>query len=89
MKKASQKQKGAQRHAEGGHGPKTRAANIEQLRSGRPEENASPQATGAPREGKHRIRENRQQHDEADKNSEKNRLRREEARAGEDEPTAT
>ena len=75
-----QTQKGAQTHPEGSHGKKTRQAILEQL-------NANGQRTGdreieaqestAMREGKHRVFEDREQHDEAEKNSEKNRLTRE------------
>ncbi|MGK2961735.1 MAG: hypothetical protein ACSLFK_06250 [Gemmatimonadaceae bacterium] len=69
------KQKGAQRHAEGMHGPKTRARVLEQLESGKPESAPKPDrkhdATG-----KHRLFERREQHDNADLNSEKNRLDR-------------
>ena len=75
-----QTQKGAQTHAEGQHGEKTREAILQQL-------NADGQRTGdaerehqeavAGREGKHKIHEDREQHDEAEKNSEKNRLVRE------------
>ena len=68
-------QKGAQRHPEGAHGDKAHAHLQEQLRSG---------SSGTPREddtshdeaGKHRLFEGREQHDEADRNSEKNRLDR-------------
>jgi hypothetical protein len=37
-----------------------------------------------PRQGRHKIYEDRQQHDEADKNSEKNRLARDRDRADND-----
>lgn len=75
-------QKGAQRHPEGGHGERTTAAIREQLQSrGRNagEGNAQDPAgtEHANRSGRHRIREDRQQHDAADRNSEKNRRRRE------------
>jgi hypothetical protein len=68
-------QKGAQTHAEGMHGNKTHRALIEQLQSGKPGE---PQGEDNEHgtEGKHRLFEGREQHDEADKNSEKNRLDR-------------
>ena len=75
-----QTQKGGQVHAEGQHGEKTREAILQQL-------NANGQRTGdaeqerqeavSMREGKHKIHEDREQHDEAEKNSEKNRLTRE------------
>ena len=73
MSKPSKRQKGAVRHAEGQHGEKTHAAFLEQIssRTTTPEAEASPQ-----REGKQRLQEDREQHDEADKNAEKNRARR-------------
>ena len=77
-------QEGAQQHAEGAHGPKARAAFLEQLKSG--EHGAQDDARGGgqtdtegdphPPTGRHRLFEGREQHDEADKNSEKNRLER-------------
>lgn len=81
-------QKGAQEHAEGQHGPKAREAFLagvaDHSRRAGPED---PQARGdnkdeherrienpgANRDGGHRLFENRTQHDEAEKNSEKNR----------------
>ena len=68
------KQKGAQDHAEGQHGSKAHGRFLEQLHEGASgdERNAEPQR-GASQEGHHRLREDRQQHDEAEKNSEKNR----------------
>jgi hypothetical protein len=69
-------QKGAQRHAEGQHGEKTHRALIEQLQSRPPEENENRKDTRGQHDtpGKHRLFEDREQHDEADKNREKNRL---------------
>jgi hypothetical protein len=81
-------QKGPQDHAEGQHGSKTRNKILEQLHSGngngtKPE---TPEATPIPPEHKnhiahhnsaHRLFEERTQHDEAEKNSEKTRLHRE------------
>jgi hypothetical protein len=75
MGKRDGQQKGAQTHAEGQHGAKTHARFIESLH-----ESSDPTAseTGMDAgEGAHRLREDRQQHDEADKNSEKNRRNRE------------
>ena len=73
-------QKGAQRHAEGQHGKKAHAHLIDQLESGASGNDSGPQS-GQDRDkhdedGKHRLFEGREQHDEADKNSEKNRLER-------------
>lgn len=69
------KQKGAQQHADGMQGPKARAAFLEQLQSGTSQ---APADAGHPHDstGKQRLFEQREQHDEADKNSEKNRLDR-------------
>ena len=85
-------QKGPQDHAEGQHGSKTRSKILEQLHSkngtnGTNGTNgATPEAIPNPPEHKnhiahhnsaHRLFEERQQHDEAEKNSEKTRLHRE------------
>ena len=69
------RQKGAQQHAEGMQGPTTRAAFLEQLQSG---PSGTVADTDHPHDspGKQRLFEAREQHDEADKNSEKNRLDR-------------
>ena len=78
-------QKGAQKHAEGEHGDKTRSAFIKGLHGkhggseeseGAPQDQNDTDAYGRPIEGRHRLREDREQHDEADRNSEANRLRR-------------
>jgi hypothetical protein len=59
---------GPQRHAEGAHGELTHRRFIEQLHEGAPER----KQTEAPSvEGHHRLQQDRQQHDEAEKNSEK------------------
>jgi hypothetical protein len=70
------KQKGQQRHAEGMHGPKARARLLEQLESGESREPRAAPSADHGTEGKHRLFEQREQHDEADRNSEKNRLSR-------------
>ena len=67
--------KGAQRHAEGSQGPTAREALREQLQSG---------AAGDPparrehhdADARHRLADDREQHDDAELNSEKNRLDR-------------
>jgi pyruvate/2-oxoglutarate dehydrogenase complex dihydrolipoamide acyltransferase (E2) component len=59
---------GPQQHAEGQHGEKTHKALIEQLQHSAP---APDQSEEQPLEGHHRLHEDRQQHDEAEKNSEK------------------
>jgi hypothetical protein len=65
-------QKGPQQHAEGQQGEKTHRRFIEQLNEGSPRERSEQEVNAQP--GGHRIHEDRQQHDEAEKNSEKNRL---------------
>ena len=74
-------QQGEQAHGEGQHGSKTHQAFVEQLHSGasgrdrdEKESLSEPRGSQDNPEGKHRLFEGRQQHDEADKNSEKNRL---------------
>jgi hypothetical protein len=70
-------QKGPQAHAEGQHGTKTHSAFIDSLhgRHGGSEESEGVPETGSPygetsSDGRHRLTEDRQQHDEAEKNSE-------------------
>jgi hypothetical protein len=78
-------------HAEGAHGPKTEASLIEQLESGpseppaevRVELDRSRAASG----GKRRLVEDRQQHDEAEKNSEREQLFEETRRGRADGPS--
>ena len=81
-------QKGAQRHAEGQQGDKTHDAFLEGRHGrhgGSEESEGAPQAENGPEPtdvnaygqsvpGHHRLFEDRQQHDEAEKNSEANRL---------------
>jgi hypothetical protein len=80
-------QKGPQDHAEGQHGSKTHEKFLEQLKNGNGNGNgATPETPANGAESKrnpahhnaaHRLFEQRQQHDEAEKNSEKTRLNRE------------
>jgi hypothetical protein len=77
-------QKGPQDHAEGQHGAKTRSKILEQLHSGNaigavdPNKNGlDPSKSVTNHTATHRLFEERQQHDEAEKNSEKTRLNRE------------
>jgi hypothetical protein len=77
-------QKGPQDHAEGQHGAKTRGKILEQLHSGNGNDPVDPNKNGidhnkslAHHNAAHRLFEERQQHDEAEKNSEKTRLNRE------------
>jgi hypothetical protein len=72
------RQKGAQTHAEGQHGSRTHARFIEQLHQGEHEE-PKEEREERKRElaayiGKRRLVEDRQQHDEGEKNSERTRL---------------
>jgi hypothetical protein len=61
---------GPQRHAEGQHGKKTHRRFIEMLQESRP--GAGDPSTEQPDiEGRHRLHQDREQHDEAEKNSEK------------------
>ena len=82
MSKRDGQQKGAQRHPQGGHGERTHAKIVEQLNSGRAGANEQSDQTkkaGKPAavnaRGKSHLYEDRQQHDEADKNSDKDRIR--------------
>jgi hypothetical protein len=77
-------QKGPQDHAEGQHGSKTHSKFLEQLHTGIPtppdEQDQTPldsRKNLAHHNAAHRLFEQRQQHDEAEKNSEKTRLHRE------------
>ncbi|HVE78364.1 MAG TPA: hypothetical protein VNA89_05865 [Gemmatimonadaceae bacterium] len=84
MSKRDGKQKGAAPHAEGQHGEKTHQRFLEQLQERHepeaPEQGQTAEGGGfTPNAstGRHRLEEERQQHDEAEKNSEKGRLLRE------------
>jgi hypothetical protein len=76
-------QKGPQDHAEGEHGAKTRSKILEQLHSRNgalvpnTQNGLEPHKSIAHHNATHRLFEERQQHDEAEKNSEKTRLNRE------------
>jgi hypothetical protein len=77
-------QKGPQDHAEGQHGAKTRSKILEQLHSRNGNGVVDPNKPGvapdkdqANHTSAHRLFEERQQHDEAEKHSEKTRLNRE------------
>lgn len=74
-KQKGSKQKGSQRHAEGMHGPTARAHLLDQIQSG-PSGTAEEADRSHSAAGKHRLFEDREQRDEADKNSDKNRLDR-------------
>ena len=73
MQNSDGHQKGPQDHAEGGHGEKTRSKILEQLHSGgQRKEGKEP----VEHPGAHRLVADRQQHDAAEKRSEKTRLSR-------------
>jgi hypothetical protein len=74
MQNSDGHQKGPQDHAEGGHGEKTRSKILEQLHSGGPHKANGKDPVEHP--GAHRLVADRQQHDEAEKRSEKTRLSR-------------
>ena len=65
-------------HAEGQHGPRTHARFVEQLHEAPPAEPVKEvterNRKRAAQEGKRRLVEARQQHDESEKNSERTRL---------------
>jgi hypothetical protein len=71
------RQKGAQGHAEGGHGPKTREELKREFESSAPRERFGERPEDRlERPGKHPLVEGREQHDEADINAAKTRLSR-------------
>ena len=71
MKDQSNNIKGAQEHAEGQHGDRTHARFQEQIHESPRTEADNIIATH--REGKHRLDEGREQHDEADQQQDQNR----------------
>jgi hypothetical protein len=85
MAKGKDNQPGGQTHAEGQHGDKTHEAFIESLHEklgGAEEARSESRGSqdfdefGQPKPGHHRLTEDRQQHDPAEKDSEFNRLGR-------------
>ena len=78
---ANKQQPPGQDHPEGGYGDRSRDANRERIQR-RGDADDMESNTQPHHEGGHKIYEDRQQHDEADKNSEKNRLRRDRSRGG-------
>ncbi|MEP6692033.1 MAG: hypothetical protein ABJD07_12815 [Gemmatimonadaceae bacterium] len=79
MSKRDGNQAGAQKHAEGSQGEKTRNRQREIAQSGPSEESdAERNATTADEPaGHHRLIEKREQHDDGEKESEKTRIERE------------
>jgi hypothetical protein len=76
------RQPGPQKHAEGQHGQRTHRRFVEQLQEGTAATKSTEQN---PVEGHHRLHQDRQQHDEAEKNSEKVEAMREVQRGHVDE----
>ena len=76
------RQPGPQQHAEGMHGERTHKRFIEGLHEGVAEQKATE---GGDVEGHHRLHQDREQHDEAEKNSEKVEAMREIRRGNVDE----
>jgi hypothetical protein len=78
-------QRGAQTHAEGTYGERSQEANRARIQ-GDDDELRETDSQASPdthhREGGRRIYEDRQQHDEADLRSEKNRLARDKEKRG-------
>lgn len=68
------KMKGATQHAEGQHGEKTHERFMEQLHES--PANEADNVIASHRDEKHRLASDRDQHDEAERNSERNRDRR-------------
>ncbi len=82
------KMKGAQRHAEGNHGPATRSRIREESQTpgaerARPGPEQRPRDAHPP-DGEHRLFEGREQRDPADEQSDRNRLARDVDRHGHD-----
>lgn len=82
MANRRKRQPGPQSNAEGMHGDLTHRRFIEQLQEGTPERKATE---GGDVEGHHRLHQDREQHDEAEKNSEKVEAMREIRRGHADE----
>jgi hypothetical protein len=84
-------QKGPQVHAEGQHGSKTHSRFIEQLHEGEHRESREDRAQHdrdlAAKKGGRRLVEDRQQHDEAEKNSEREQLSKERRHGRDDGPS--
>jgi hypothetical protein len=82
MGQRKKRQPGPQQHAEGMHGERTHSRFIEQLHEGSTPRKATE---GADVEGHHRLHQDREQHDEAEKNAEKVEAMREIRRGRVDE----
>lgn len=82
MRHRKKRAAGPQRHAEGEHGERTHRRLIEQLQEG---VGQRKQTEGRPVEGHHRLHQDREQHDAAEKNAEKVEAYREVERGRADE----
>jgi hypothetical protein len=72
MGNRKKRQPGPQQHAEGQHGERTHQRFLESIQEGGGDRSAATKRTESPPvEGHHRLHQDRQQHDEAEKNSEK------------------
>jgi hypothetical protein len=80
MGNRKRREPGPQKHAEGQHGVKTHKHFVEQL-----EATQKGPSDGPAIEGHHRLHQDRQQHDEAEKNSEKVEAMREVQRGNVDD----
>ncbi|HMC55510.1 MAG TPA: hypothetical protein VKH19_10090 [Gemmatimonadaceae bacterium] len=92
MSNGNEREPASPQQVEGRHGNKTHARFVEQLHETTPDtatdttdSTRAAEAKGQPVVGHHRLHEDRQQHDEAEKDSEKTRAEREVRRGHEDE----
>ena len=86
MARGRKRQSGPQQHAEGMHGEQTHKHFVEMLHASPEKMDETRKRTeGAPVEGHHRLHQDREQHDEAEKNSEKVEAMRELQRGHVDE----
>ena len=76
MSKRDGNQKGAQSHPQGGHGDKTHSKIVETLHQNTHATDDGARSSSA---GRQKGNKDRQQHDEADKNSENDRVRHDRA----------
>jgi hypothetical protein len=73
MGNRKRREAGPQQHAEGQHGEKTHRRLLEQLQAGDERTPSTLPTQSAPGAGGRRLQEGRQQHDPAEKNSERAR----------------
>jgi hypothetical protein len=82
MASSKRRRQGPQQHAEGAHGEKTHSRFTEQLHQGEPR---PPSGAPQPDESNRRLHHDREQHDEAEKDSEKSEALRQYARGDRNE----